>query len=192
MRLGRRLHRFTDDAPNVRSAIRRPVVRCVAVALVAAVAAAMPAHATTAEVRQSPSAWPPLASAVPFFLDELRDKTVGHWEAAWRTLHPLHQQVASRTDFVRCERLRPFPAPIEALHVIGVRRSPVRVPGLARPVAGVAVEVRVELRWYGPRDPIVLRHTFHLVPVHGHWTWLLSPSRYRLYLNHDCAPGLAV
>ena len=61
------------------------------------------------------------------------------------------------------------------------------MPGLTLPVPGVALDVRLEIAaGYGPRDPIVLRHTFQLVPVDGHWTWILSPSRYQLYRDHSC------
>jgi hypothetical protein len=134
---------------------------------------------------------PPLDTAAGFFLQEARDKIDGDWNAAWRTLYPLHRQVASRSEFVHCERANPFPAPLKSLRVVRVRNAPVRVPGLARPVAGVAVDVHVELVWFGPRDPIVLRHTFHLVPVHGRWTWLLSADRYRLYRAHACTAGLS-
>jgi hypothetical protein len=38
----------------------------------------------------------------------------------------------------------------------------------------------------GPRDRMTFTHTFHLVPVHGHWTWLLSPQRYALYAHDGC------
>jgi hypothetical protein len=153
------------------------------------------AHTTTPSPARSQeperTAWPPLATAATFFLSELREKTRGNWSAAWRTLYPLHQDVASRMEFVTCERLLPFSAPLQALHVVGIRKVLVRVPGSSRRVRGVAVNVHVELSWYGPRDPIVFHHTFHLVPMHGHWTWLLSPSRYRLYHDRGCIPALA-
>jgi hypothetical protein len=128
------------------------------------------------------------ASAERFFLETIEEKVRGDWDRAWRSLYPLHQRIATRDAFVRCEARTPFSAPLQALRVIDVRDAGVRVPGRPRPVPGVAVDVVVELRWYGPRDPIVFRHTFHLVPVHGRWAWLLSPSRYRLYERHACPP----
>ena len=82
-----------------------------------------------------------------------------------------------------------YPHTRELLHplrIATVHPADVRVPGLRRTVRGVALTVVVSLRWYGPRDPIVFRHTFHLIPVHGRWTWLLSPSRYRLYARGAC------
>ena len=72
------------------------------------------------------------------------------------------------------------------MRVVDVRPADVRVPGRRGTVPGVAVRVIVALRWYGPRDPIVFRHTFHLVAVEGRWTWLLSPSRYLLYARGAC------
>ena len=126
------------------------------------------------------------SSAENFFLQSVRDKLRGNWARAWESLYPFHQRIATRDTFVRCEARTPFPAPLESLHVVDVRAAAVRVPGLRRTVPGVAVGVEVALRWYGPRDPIVFRHTFHLIPVHGRWTWLLSPSRYRLYRSGAC------
>jgi hypothetical protein len=63
---------------------------------------------------------------------------------------------------------------------------------MARRVRGVALDVHVELEGLVPRDPITFDHTFHLVPVNGHWTWVLSPSRYRLYARDGCDGLLAL
>ena len=65
------------------------------------------------------------------------------------------------------------------------------MPGLARPIPGVAVTPHVELSWFKPTDPLVLTTTFHLIPVDGHWTWALSAQRYRLYTQHRCGAGPA-
>ena len=129
---------------------------------------------------------PSLRSAGRFFLTELRQKLRGDWAKAWQNLYPLHQRIAPRDSFIRCETATPFPAPLESVHIVRVRAAPVHVAGALRPVPGAAVTVAVELRWYGPRDPITATHTFHLVPVHGRWTWLLSPDHYRLYLQGAC------
>jgi len=132
---------------------------------------------------------PSHASAARFFLETLEEKLHGDWARVWESLYPFHQRIASREAFVRCEVLTPFAAPLEGLRIAGVRDAPVSVPGQRERVAGVAVDVVVSLRWYGPRDPIVFRHTFHLVPVRGRWTWLLSPSRYLLYADGACGAG---
>ena len=126
------------------------------------------------------------SSARRFLLTTIDEKVRGDWARAWTSLYPPHQQVATRDAYIRCESHTPFPAPLERLRIATVHPADVRVPGLRRTVPGVALTVVVSLRWYGPRDPIVFRHTFHLIPVHGRWTWLLSTSRYRLYARGAC------
>jgi len=156
-------------------------------ATVAALALGLPANgATERPVDRTAQTALSHASAARFFLESLRQKLRGDWGRAWQSLYPLHQRIAPREVFIRCEARTPFPAPLESLHVVDVRAAPVHVPGLRRTVPGIAIGVEVALRWYGPRDPIVFRHTFHLVPVHGRWAWLLSPSRYRLYASGEC------
>jgi hypothetical protein len=132
------------------------------------------------------SAWPPLRTAGPFLIETVYEKTRGHWDSAWATLYPAHQQVAPRTVYVRCERSTSFPAPLRHVRVLEARRDLVAVAGLAQRVPGVAVRVEVTLDWSGPGDPIVFRHTFHLVPHDGRWTWILSPSQYRDYADDAC------
>jgi hypothetical protein len=133
---------------------------------------------------------PPLRTAGGYLHTEMLWKVNGHWGRAWRTLYPLHRRVASQRTFVACEQQTPFSAPLRSVVVLGVRRAPVHVAGLSRTVAGAAVTVRVRLAWYGTRDPITFTHTFHLVPVRGRWTWLLSPASYRVYRNDLCGSSM--
>ena len=135
---------------------------------------------------------PALRSAGPFFLAVLGQKIRGDWARAWQSLYPLHRRIAPRRTFIRCETATRFPARLESIHVVRVRAVPFRVAGVPHPMRSAAVTVAVELRWYGPRDPITFTHTFHLVPVHGRWTWLLSLDRYRLYKHHACVPEQAL
>jgi hypothetical protein len=139
-----------------------------------------------ARAQQLGRAQPPLATAAAFLIEDIREKDEGHWARAWRTLYPGNRRIVPQVVYARCERATPFLVPLQSLRVIRVRRALVRVPGLRRHVPGAAVTVRVELTWYGPRDPIAFDHTFHLVPVHGEWRWLLSPDRYRLYAREAC------
>jgi hypothetical protein len=173
-----------------------PACIAVASALLAGVplttaTAGRPGAGTGAHPTRAASLWPRLETAEPFLLQEIHEKVAGRWRAAWRSLYPPQQRAATEAEYVRCEKSTPLAAPLKTIRVTGVRRSPVQVPGLALPLAGVAVTVHVELEWFGPRDPIVLEHTFHLVPVHGRWRWLLSPDRYLLYLYDGCRGALA-
>jgi hypothetical protein len=129
---------------------------------------------------------PPLSSAGPFMVHELREKIDGRWSRAWSTLYPLHQRVAVQAVYVRCERATPFLSRTLAFGILHVRRARVHVPGLARSLPGAAVTLRVKLAWFGPRDPIVLTPTLHLVSVDGRWRWLLSSESYLMYRHADC------
>jgi hypothetical protein len=143
--------------------------------------------ATTAHAQQPVlRAWPPMRTAGDFLVADIRRKLDGRWAAAWRDLYPPHRLVANKLAYVTCERSTPFPAKLQSVRVLSVRRGQVVVAGLGHTVAGVAVRVRIALGWYGSRDPVVFAHTFHLVPVDGHWTWLLSKQRYRLYRADAC------
>lgn len=172
------------------------VIAAIAAIAVAAAASTIAARGSHGPVAALPpthrSSSPPPRTAREFFLAELRDKLNGNWGATWRTLYPAHRLIASQPEFVSCERARPFPAHLRSLHVVRVRTALVRVPGRIRLIPGVALDTHVELNWYGPRDPITFNYTFHLVPVNGHWTWLLSPSRYRLYARNACLRQLAL
>lgn len=163
------------------------------------IAVSAPGSASTTATRSlggtkpsSPRPIPALGTAGQFFLTVLRQKISGDWATAWQSLYPLHRRIAPRDTFVRCETATPFPAPLESIHVVRVRAAPFRVAGVHNPMPSAAVTVAVKLRWYGPRDPITFTRTFHLVPDHGRWTWLLSPDRYRLYKQDACLAGPAL
>ena len=140
---------------------------------------------TAAHAARQTTQWPALRTAGSFMLEDIRFKVDGKWGLAWQTLYPAHKFVARRSVYVSCEKSTPWPAPIQSAELVGVRRASFRVPGVGI-VSGAAVAVRIAVKWYGERDPITFVHTFHLVPVHGHWTWLLSPQRYALYRHDGC------
>jgi hypothetical protein len=161
--------------------IVRTPLRLATPALAAALAAAVAAPASAATQGR-----PSLESARIFVVSEVQDKLDGRWGRAWSTLYPAHQQVAVRPVYIRCERSTPFLAPTLVFGVERVRKTLVRVPGLSRRLPGVAVTLHVALQWYGPRDPIVLTPTLHLVAVHDGWRWLLSDEMYRVYRHGAC------
>ena len=164
--------------------MERRALALVAVA-VAAAALAAGAHGAT-EASRTTAGWPALRTAGPFLLSEIREKVQGRWGLAWQSLYPTHRAVAPRAAFVLCESQTPLQLPLKSIHVAHVHRAAVHVPGLAQPVAGVAVTIEIAVQGYGPRDAIDFAYTFHLVPVEGRWTWLLSAARYKLYRDDAC------
>lgn len=135
--------------------------------------------------RAGADAWPPLPTAGTFLKGEIQDMVHGRYALAWTRLYPAHRAIVPEPIYVACEKRSPFPASFRSAKVIVVRRAAVHVAGSLQPVEGAAVTVRIALKWYG-RDPLTFTHTFHLVPVRGRWTWLLSPQRYRMYLGTGC------
>ena len=172
--------------PQALRAVLVAIGFCGSVALVAARTEAVTLGARPPAAARTSTPPPTLHSAGAFLMQEIDDKEHGRWARVWQSLYPLHQHVAPRIVFVRCETATPFPAALRSSHLVLVRRDLVRVPGLERRIAGAAVTVRVELAWYGPRDPITFDHTFHLVAMNGRWRWLLSTSRYLLYQHEGC------
>lgn len=155
-------------------------------AIVAAVAVAVTRTDAPSSPRSADAQTPSLSSAGVFIVGELQEKLDGRWSRAWSSLYPLHQRVAVKPVYVRCERATPFLSRTLAFGILSVRRARVRVAGLARSLAGVAVKLRVRIAWYGPRDPIVLTPTLHVVAVDGHWRWLLSSESYSMYRHAGC------
>jgi hypothetical protein len=154
--------------------------------LTAVVAATVIAVGRTDGPAPAPVRTPTLSSAGVFLVGELREKLDGRWSRAWSSLYPLHQRIAVKPVYVRCERATPFLSRTLTFGVLRIRRSRVHVPGLAQSLPGAAVTLRVRIAWYGPRDPIVLTPTLHVVAVGGHWRWLLSRSSYRMYRRAAC------
>jgi hypothetical protein len=140
---------------------------------------------TAAHAAQQTTVFPSLRTAGSFMLDDIRYKTDGKWGLAWQTLYPAHKFVASRSEYVSCEESTPWAAPVTQFDLVGTRRASFRIPG-GGIVDGAAVAVRLTFRMAGSRDPMSFVHTFHLVPVNGRWTWLLSPQRYALYRHDGC------
>jgi hypothetical protein len=111
-------------------------------------------------------------------------KALGRYEVAWKALHPLHKQVAPRSEYVDCERLTPFPGLLKSVKVTRVFDDPVLVAGTTVPVPSKGVTVRVSA--WTPVTPVVVTHTFHAVRANGGWTWILTPERFAAYASDTC------
>jgi hypothetical protein len=118
----------------------------------------------------------------------IREKATGQYELAWKSLNPLHQRVASRTDYIQCENQTVFPGVLKRVEVIGVKDDPVVIAGETDSVAAKAVTLRVSVNSPGIRKPVVVTDTYHAVPVHGRWTWLLTRENFAEYKAGRC-PG---
>jgi hypothetical protein len=120
----------------------------------------------------------------------IRQKATGQYELAWKSLHPLHQEVAPERIYVRCENLTVFPGRLIKVSVLNVKDEPVRIAGEKASVASKAVTLRVSVNSPGIPRPVVVKDTYHAIAVDGHWTWILTRENFAEYKAGHC-PGTA-
>lgn len=162
----------------------------VAVVIVAgAVAAALAGTLAAAHGGRSASAVPARGDPATFIVRTTREKLQGRYARVWDSLYPSHKRVAPRDLFVRCEMRMPFPGKVVSLRAVSKWREPVSIAGLARKLPSEAVRIRAIVRSPLLATPVTVTHTFHAVAVEGRWTWILSPSRFRLYADGGCPPS---
>jgi hypothetical protein len=107
---------------------------------------------------------------------------------AWASLHPLHQQVAPLARYVECENLTPIPGRITSVQALRTWSAPAQVAGLADPVPGMKVKLRIVISEASISARTVVVKTVAVVRVPQRWAWLLPPARYAAYAAGEC-PG---
>jgi len=107
---------------------------------------------------------------------------------AWASLHPLHQEVAPLSRYVECESLTPIPGRITSIRALRTWSAPAQVAGLADPVPGMKVKLRIVISEASIPARTVVVKTVAVVRVPQRWAWLLPPSRYAAYAAGEC-PG---
>jgi hypothetical protein len=105
---------------------------------------------------------------------------------AWASLHPTHQRVASRGEYIACERREPIVGRVSEVAVLSVEDAAVRVAGETQTSAGKAVLLRVSVRVPDLAEPDRVTQTFHTVAVAKKWRWILSATRYDAYRANRC------
>jgi hypothetical protein len=107
---------------------------------------------------------------------------------AWAGLHPLHQEVAPLARYVECENLTPIPGRVTSVRALGTWSAPAHVAGLAAPVPGMKVKLRIVISEESIPARTVVVKTVAVVRVPQRWAWLLPPVRYAAYAAGEC-PG---
>jgi len=136
----------------------------------------------------SSSAGPPGQTPGLFMSSLIRQKATGQYDLAWKSLHPLHQQVAPEKVYVKCENQTVFPGRLIKIAVVKVKDEPVRIAGERASVASKAVTLRVSVNSPGIPKPVVVTDTYHAIAVDGHWTWILTAENFAEYKAGHC-PG---
>jgi hypothetical protein len=123
-----------------------------------------------------------------FMTSLIREKATGQYDLAWKSLHPLHQEVAPEKVYIRCENLTVFPGRLIKVSVVGVKDEPVLIAGEKDSVPSKAVTIKVAVNSPGIPKPVVVKDTYHAVKVEGHWTWILTKDNFAQYKAGHC-PG---
>ena len=111
----------------------------------------------------------------------------GQYGRVWQTLHPSHQAVASRAEFVACQsQTTPFEGKLE-IEVVETSDEPFRIPGQTSDVPSKAVTLRYTVKVPGVDEPQTATSTTHVVAVDGQWRWILTPKDYKAYKANRCA-----
>jgi hypothetical protein len=114
----------------------------------------------------------------------LRQIARNDYDRAWTTLHPSHQRIVTRAEYVRCETESPIPGRLASVNVLGVSDEQVLLAGTPEMVDGKAIRLR--LTFSGLDQPLVVMHTGHAVAVGDRWTWILPQARFAEYEAGRC------
>jgi hypothetical protein len=116
----------------------------------------------------------------------VREIGANRYDEAWETLHPTHQQVAPRAEYVACEQRNPVVGSVSEVRVLSVRDAAVRVAGEREEAPGKAVRIRLTVRVPDVDEPDRVTETFHAVEVDDRWAWIFSQARYEAYRADRC------
>jgi hypothetical protein len=111
-------------------------------------------------------------SAGAFMTRILQEELAGRWAAQWGELHPGHQKLITRAQYVLCseEIGTNVETGRETFAVRSVRDQPIHVRGVPERTAKL---VTIQLRQPGSG---VETYRLHAVRDQGRWTWILGRS----------------
>ena len=107
---------------------------------------------------------------------------------AWDDLHPMHQRVAPRREYVGCESQSPIPGHLASVRVLRVYNDEAALGGGAF-VPGKAIVVRISIAEDAER--VVVTDTVHAVRVGRRWAWVLPTWRLEEYRAGICPDGIS-
>jgi hypothetical protein len=124
--------------------------------------------------------------AARFAARTMRLLAENRYSVAWRSLHPEHQQVATRAEYVACERTSLVPGHVTSLRVGRVTDERIAVAGMRRETASKAVAVRIVIADGLVPEGVIVEDVVHVIAVDGGWAWILPLARYEAYRTGAC------
>jgi len=106
----------------------------------------------------------------------------GQWGREWDELHPQHQAIVSRSDFVNCNADNNLDIDVE---IVDTYEETIDVPELGvTDTTAVTVDITGNIGFFGLPDEST--DTFHEINVDGEWRWVLSQDNLDSYSAGDC------
>ena len=116
------------------------------------------------------SAGTPKEGVGVFMTRILREEINGEWSKQWSELHPGHQKLISRAQYVACSRTMGTNVATgkEVFRVVAVQDDPIHVQGVPQTTSKL-----VTISFTAP-GVAPLTYRLHAVAVSGRWAWILG------------------
>jgi hypothetical protein len=106
----------------------------------------------------------------------LEQQIAGQWGPLYDRLHPEHQALVSREDFVACGQRMQSSNPIVTttateIEVVDTYHEEVTLPGTDTRAESLAATIEITDRGTSAQ------RTFHLMEVDGEWRWMLAEAQ---------------
>jgi hypothetical protein len=119
-----------------------------------------------------------------FVKRHLEYEVKGEWGRDWDVLHPLHQGVITRSQYVYCREGELNYKGNETVRVEETYDNPIDVPGI--PPARI---MRASVEILSPGQRAGSTFTDHAVKVKGAWRWILDGTEVDYYARGKCRDG---
>jgi len=112
----------------------------------------------------------PRESVGVFMTRILREEINGQWSQQWSELHPAHQKLISRGQYIACSRGMGtnIARGKEKFHVLDIEDQTIHVQGIPQKTAKL-----VTISFTEP-GATPLTYRLHAVAASGRWTWVLG------------------
>jgi hypothetical protein len=116
----------------------------------------------------------------------LREELNGQWAKQWSELHPGHQRLITRAQYVACSRslATNIGTGQETFHVLDVRDEAIHIAGIPQRMSKL-----VTISFHTPGNSTTPTYRLHAVRVRDRWTWILG-GRFLTAVRHgQCLDG---
>jgi hypothetical protein len=128
------------------------------------------------------------AEGVGLFMTRiLREEIKGQWARQWSELHPAHQRLITRAQYVACSREMQtnIATGAEVFRVLDVQDDPIHLKGVPQRTSKL---ITISFHQRGKASG-GLTYRLHAVAVGGRWTWILGGPFLTAVAHGRCLDG---